>query len=196
MDGVFAMFELDLSAHGITVKQVLRNAPPYQIYLAGLRSPKNTTLATNGALVAYTGEKTGRIPKDKRIVERPTTKGDVWWGAVNMPRDPNSAEANLQRAKDFFNLRERLFVVDGYAGWAPKYRIKVRVICARAYHALFMWNMLIRPTREELAEFGEPDAVIYNAGLFPADPFNSASRSRAVVDLDLDTLTTVILGTL
>jgi ATP-dependent phosphoenolpyruvate carboxykinase len=40
----------------------------------------------------------------------------------------------------------------------------VRVICARPYHALFMHNMLIRPTEEELAEFGEPDYVIFNAG--------------------------------
>jgi ATP-dependent phosphoenolpyruvate carboxykinase len=29
-------------------------------------------------------------------------------------------------------------VFDGYAGWDPKYRIKVRVIASRAYHALFM----------------------------------------------------------
>lgn len=44
--------------------------------------------------------------------------------------------------------------------WDPKYRIRVRVICARAYHALFMNNMLIRPTAEELLEF-EPDFTIY-----------------------------------
>ena len=43
-------------------------------------------------------------------------------------------------------------------------RIKVRVVCARAYHALFMYNMLIRPTEQELAEFGKPDFTIFNAG--------------------------------
>ena len=43
------------------------------------------------------------------------------------------------------------------------------MICTRPYHALFMHNMLIRPTREELRDFGEPDAVIYNAGEFPAN---------------------------
>ena len=43
------------------------------------------------------------------------------------------------------------------------------MICSRPYHALFMHNMLIRPTREELADFGEPDCVIYNAGEFPAN---------------------------
>ena len=47
--------------------------------------------------------------------------------------------------------------------------IKVRVVCARAHHTLFMNNMLIRPTEEELKEFGEPDLIIYNAGQFPAN---------------------------
>ena len=71
---------------------------------------------------------------------------------------------NRQRAIDYLNTREQLYVCDGFAGWDPRYRVKVRVICARAYHALFMRNMLIRPTADELANFGEPDYVIYNAG--------------------------------
>jgi hypothetical protein len=53
-------------------------------------------------------------------------------------------------------------------------RFKVRIVTSRAYHALFMHNMLIRPSREELASFGEPDFVIYNGGAFPA---NKVSRS-------------------
>ena len=53
-------------------------------------------------------------------------------------------------AINYLNTREKLFVVDGYAGWDPDYRIKVRVIASRAYHGLFMRNMLIRPTKEEL----------------------------------------------
>jgi hypothetical protein len=46
----------------------------------------------------------------------------------------------------------------------PQARTKIRVVCARPYHALFMHNMLIRPTEEELQGFGEPDFVIYNGG--------------------------------
>ena len=38
------------------------------------------------------------------------------------------------------------------------------MITTRAYHALFMHNMLIRPTAAELESFGEPDYVILNAG--------------------------------
>lgn len=35
-------------------------------------------------------------------------------------------------------------VFDGYAGWETGARFKIRVVCARPYHALFMHNMLIR----------------------------------------------------
>jgi len=47
-------------------------------------------------------------------------------------------EINRERAIDYLNTRELVYVFDGFAGWDPKYRIKVRVVCARAYHALFM----------------------------------------------------------
>ena len=49
-----------------------------------------------------------------------------------------------RRALDYLHTRDRIFVVDGYAGWDPKYRVNVRVLCSRAYHALFMKNMLVR----------------------------------------------------
>ena len=75
---------------------------------------------------------------------------------------------NRERAIDYLNTRERLYVVDAFAGWDKEHRIKVRVIASRAYHALFMENMLVMPTKEEEATF-EPDFVIYNAGQFPAN---------------------------
>ena len=64
-------------------------------------------------------------------------------------------------------------------------RIKVRVVCARAYHSLFMYNMLIRPTDEELATFGRPDFTIFNAGAFPVNRFTSYMSSSTSVDLSL-----------
>lgn len=68
----------------------------------------------------------------------------------------------------------------------PDTRIKVRIICARPYHALFMHNMLIRPTDAELGTFGEPDFVIYNAGGFPANRYTTGMTSRTSVDLSLE----------
>ena len=102
---------------------------------------------------------------------------------------------NRERAIDYLNTRKRLYVVDGYAGWDPAHRIKVRVICSRPYHALFMHNMLIRPSDEELGRYGDPDLVIFNAGTFPANRHTSGMTSKTSVDLSLERKEVVILGT-
>lgn len=69
-------------------------------------------------------------------------------------------------AIDYINHKGRCIVVDGYAGWDPQNKVKVRVFCTRTYHALFMRNMLIRPTEKELAEdfVKGVDISIFNAG--------------------------------
>ena len=68
-------------------------------------------------------------------------------------------------------------------------RIKVRVVCARAYHALFMYNMMIRPSEQELAEFGTPDFTIFNAGAFPVNRYTSYMSSSTSVDVSLRSVT-------
>lgn len=72
--------------------------------------------------------------------------------------------------------------------------MKIRVITSRAYHALFMQNMLVMPTKEELAVF-EPDFTIYNAGCFPANRFTEGVTSQTSVALHLGKREMVILGT-
>ncbi|HEY2411250.1 MAG TPA: phosphoenolpyruvate carboxykinase (ATP) [Pirellulaceae bacterium] len=184
----------DLSSYGITVKAVCRNLAPATLYAEAIREDEKCDIADTGALIAYSGDKTGRSPKDKRIVEHPDSKNDVWWGNVNIPIAYDTFLINLERAKDYFNTRKRLYVVDGYAGWDPKLRAKVRVICTRPYHALFMHNLLIRPTAEELASFGQPDGVIYNAGEFPANQRTHGMTSKTSIDLCLESREMVILG--
>ena len=69
-------------------------------------------------------------------------------------------------ARNYFNTRKRLYVVDGYAGFDKEERIRIRVVCTRSYHALFMTNMLVKPTEEELQnDFADgADYYIFNAG--------------------------------
>ncbi|MEI2725038.1 MAG: phosphoenolpyruvate carboxykinase (ATP) [Verrucomicrobiota bacterium] len=102
--------------------------------------------------------------------DHPESEKDVWWGPVNIPMEEHGFRINRERAIDYLNTCERLYVVDAFAGWHPQHRLKIRIICSRPYHALFMQTMLIRPIREALATFGEPDYVIFNAGAFPGQP--------------------------
>src|SRR3954465_4907812 len=184
-----------LDKQGIAVAEIHRNASPALLYEAALKFEKGSAISSTGALIAYSGKKTGRSPTDKRVVDEPEIRDDVWWGNVNIKLDPHSFLVNRERAVDYLNTRDRLYVVDGYAGWDPKHQLKIRVICGRAYHALFMHNMLIRPTQEQLASFGEPDYVIFNAGGFPPPRRTAGMTSTPSVDLSFARREFVILGT-
>ena len=184
-----------LDAQDITVKTIYRNLSPARLYEHALKYDEGSAVTNSGALIAMSGEKTGRSPLDKRVIDEPGSRDDIWWGDVNIALDENGFDINRARAIDYLNTRDHLYVVDAYAGWAPKYRIKVRVICARPYHALFMHNMLIRPTEEQLASFGDPDYVIMNAGGFPAGEFTEGLTSKTSVNLHFGRKEFVILGT-
>jgi phosphoenolpyruvate carboxykinase (ATP) len=189
------MTTIDLSEYGLTVKEVHHNLSCGALYEHAIHFDKECSVADNGALVAYSGGKTGRSPKDKRVVKHPDSENDIWWGSVNIPLDHQTFAINRERACDYLNTRERLYCFDGFAGWDPKYRIKARVICSRPYHALFMHTMLIRPTRQELADFGKPDFVILNAGAFPANRLTAGMGSKTSIDLSLEDRELIILGT-
>jgi len=189
------MSAFNLKQYGIDVTNIIRNAKPPVLYQEALEYEAEAAIADTGALMVRSGEKTGRSPKDKRIVEHPDTKDDIWWGSVNMPVDEHTFEINRERAIDYLNTLERIYVVDGYAGWDEDERVKVRIVCTRPYHALFMYNMLIRPTDEQLAEFGEPDYVVFNGGQFPANRYTTSMTSKTSVDLSFEKQEFVILGT-
>lgn len=181
---------------GIDMRKIYHNVSPAVLYEKALKYEEGSAITSSGALVTSSGSKTGRSPKDKRIVIEDASKNDIWWGSVNIPMDEHVFMINRERAVDYLNTRPRLFIFDGFAGWDTRYRIKVRVICARAYHALFMHNMLIRPTQEELVAFGSPDFTILNAGDFPANKYTSGMSSNTSVAISFKHREMVILGTL
>ncbi len=186
--------KFDLSQYGIHMADVARNRAPAKMYEDAIQSG-DAVIASSGALATHSGEKTGRSPKDKRIVDEPSSTDNIWWGDINIKLPQDSFNENRRRAVEHLNSAAKLYVVDAFAGWDPQRRIKVRVICSRPYHALFMHNMLIRPTAEELRDFGEPEYVIFNAGDCPADPAVEGVSSETSVSLDFAQGEFVILGT-
>ncbi len=184
-----------LAKHDITNVKMIRNASPSVLYEEAILYEPGTAITSTGALVARSGTKTGRTPKDKRLVRNPESENDIWWGDINIELSEHVFMLNRQRALDYLNLADRMYVIDGFAGWDPEHRIKVRIISNRAYHALFMHNMLMRPSEEELANFGDPDFTIYNAGQFPANPYTEGMTSSSSVSINFERGEMVILGT-
>jgi len=187
--------EFDLTKQDIKVKNIVRNPSPAKFYEDAIKYDPGSAITNNGSLVVRSGKRTGRSPADKRIVKTDNISDEIWWGDINISLDEHTFKINNQRAIDYLNTRDRLYVIDGFAGWDPRYHLKVRIIAERPYHGLFMHNMLIRPTDEELKSFGDPDFVVYNAGKFPANKFTEGMTSDASVDVNFKTNTMVILGT-
>jgi phosphoenolpyruvate carboxykinase (ATP) len=192
-----------LKSFGITNPTILRNLSVPEYYECGVNfTPSDPNIPRNaisntGAFVAYSGAKTGRSPNAKRIVNDPIREKEICWGKVNMPIRQSSFELLDEIARNYLNSRKRLYVVDGYAGWDKSDRVKVRVVCTRSYHALFMTNMLIRPSPQELNEdfSGEVDYYIFNAGEFPANKLIPDVGSETCVALNFASRKFVILGT-
>ena len=188
------MKNFNLKDYEITVEKIHRNLAIADLVALSLKTEKGSTLSDSGALIVYSGKKTGRSPKDKRIVSDPESEKNIWW-EENIKLTEHTFIINKVRAIDYLNICSELYVVDAFVGWSPENRIKIRIICNRPYHALFMSNMLIIPTEEELKNFGKPDYVIYNGGGFPANRYTSEMSSTTSVDLSFEKKEFVILGT-
>ncbi len=192
---IFMPYSFDLSKHKINVGRILRNVAPSKLYEEALKNEKESLISSKGSLVVSSGAKTGRSPGDKRIVNHEASRDDINWGPINISLDDLTFLINHERAVDYLNTYEQLYVIDGFAGWNKTHQMKVRIICSRAYHALFMFNMLIRPSEDELDNFGEPDFTIYNAGRFPANRYTSQMTSTTSIDVSFERKKMVILGT-
>ncbi|KAH0900533.1 hypothetical protein HID58_040036 [Brassica napus] len=195
-----SIFSPDLGAvsdSSLKFTHVLYNLSPAELYEQAIKYEKGSFITSNGALATLSGAKTGRAPRDKRVVRDATTEGELWWGkgSPNIEMDEHTFMVNRERAVDYLNSLEKVFVNDQFLNWDPENRIKVRIVSARAYHSLFMHNMCIRPTPEELESFGTPDFTIYNAGQFPCNRYTHYMTSSTSVDLNLSRREMVILGT-
>lgn len=185
--------QFSLECYGIKVANVKRNPSPAELYEDAIKFD-GAEITASGAISSNSGEKKGRSPKEKRVVEEPGSKDDVWWGNVNVPIAAESFDKNRAIAIKYLNTCDRLYVIDAFAGWSEKNRIKVRVVSSRPYHALFMHNMLIRATAEESKDFGEPDYTIFNAGTCPADTSVEGVKTETSVVLNFANGEFVILG--
>lgn len=165
------MKDLNLAKYGIqNVQEIVYNPSYEQLFeeemRPGLEGFEKAQLTELGAVNVMTGIYTGRSPKDKFIVKDETTKDSLWWTTPHSPNDnkPTTPEvwADLKALVANQLSGKRLFVVDSFLGANESSRLKVRFIMEVAWQAHFIKNMFLRPTEEELKNFGEPDFVVLN----------------------------------
>ena len=196
---------IDLSKYGITgVTEIVHNPSYDELFKEetkpGLEGFEKGTVTDMGAVNVMTGVYTGRSPKDKFFVLDDTTKDTIWWTSDeykndNKPISEKSWKA-LKELADKELSNKRLFVVDTFCGANENSRLKIRFIMEVAWQAHFVTNMFIRPTAEELKNYGEPDFVVLNASKAKVENYKELGlNSETAVVFNLTEKMQIILNT-
>ncbi len=172
--------------------QVHWNLGPAALYEMATRRGEGHIVA-GGPFATVTSPHTGRSPNDKFLVEEPSSAGDIWWGPVNRPMTPQHYEALRSDIVAFLADRE-LFVRDLYAGADTEVRIPVRFVTENAWHALFVYNMFIRPSLDEIDHF-VPTFTVLHAPEFQADSARHGTRGGTAIVLNIAEREILIAGT-
>ncbi|HTQ11226.1 MAG TPA: phosphoenolpyruvate carboxykinase (ATP) [Fimbriimonadaceae bacterium] len=180
-----APIDLSRAAH------VLYNPSVEELVEHALRED-GAVMASNEAIVCKSGKYTGRTPKDKHVVREPGSEANIWW-ENNNPMDQATFE-HIRGRLHHYAEGKRLYVIDTFGGADPAYRIRARFIVERPYHALFIKQLLIRPTADELAAY-EPDWTIADMGRLKMDPATDGTKGDAVIALHLGEKQVLIAGT-
>lgn len=183
---------LDLSYLGIIEsKAVYRNLPASRLTEFALARGEGT-LSNTGALVVNTGKYTGRSPDDRFVVDEPSVHDEIAWGKVNVPISVEKFNNIYNRMCAYLQNRE-LFVFDGFAGADKKYRIGVRVVNELASQNMFIHQLLVRPTEEELNGFAADFTIVAAPG-FKCIPELDGVHSEAAIIVSFEKKMVIVAG--
>jgi phosphoenolpyruvate carboxykinase (ATP) len=190
----YALFTKSISLKNIgienaTIHYQLSAEELHEITLQSGQGIENST----GALAINTGEFTGRSPKDRFIVKDSITQDKVWWGNVNIPFEPDAFDALYNKMTAYLSNKE-VFVRDAFVCADANYRLNVRVVTETAWANLFCFNMFLRPTTEELANF-TPEWTLLCVPSFLADPAIDGTRQSNFALLNFTKKIALVGGT-
>lgn len=175
----------------VNVKNIYSNLSPTLLVEYAL-AHEDAVLSSTGALRVETGKYSGRSPLDRFIVDSPAIHDKVDWGEVNRPIDKETYEKLSHRLEAYLAGKD-VFVFDGFVGSDENHRLNIRVINEYAWQNLFVHQMFIRPTAEQLAAFAPNFTVIACPG-FQAVPEVDGTRSEVFVILNFDEKKIIIGG--
>lgn len=184
----------DLSVHGLHCVGSIHWNLPVETLVELAVSRGEGVYSAHKALVTETGERTGRSPNDKYIVDEASTNSDINWGDVNISTD--LATFNRMRAKvvEYLSNQEDLFVQDLYCGADFSEALPIRVINQNAWHNAFARNMFIRPSAEQM-KLHSPEFTVFHAPHYEANAELDGLNSQCFVMVNYDAKEVIIGGT-
>jgi len=165
---------ISLDKYGINNAKVNYQLTPKQLQAITVEKGMGKE-TTNGTLAINTGKYTGRSPQDRFLVKDDYTKDRVWWGKTNKAISPENFDFLQSEIENYLSEKE-IYVRDGYVCADPKYKMNVRTVTEYPWSNMFIYNMFLRPTAEELENFEEEWLVLCAPGYECPEPENHGLR--------------------
>lgn len=175
----------------ISPSAVYRNLSPAILVEKALARGEGK-LNSTGALCVNTGKYTGRSPNDKFIVDSAGVHDEIAWGKVNVPTTQEVFDALYEKMVAYLQNRE-IFVFDGFAGADSRHTKAFRIVNELASQNLFIHQLLLRPTAEQLADYKADFTIICVPG-FKCDPQRDHTHSEAAIMIDYEKKLVLIAG--
>ncbi|MEA4910355.1 MAG: phosphoenolpyruvate carboxykinase (ATP) [Chloroflexi bacterium] len=176
----------------VNLRKIYWNLPPPALIEETILR-KEGSLTTDGAIVVYTGQHTGRSPGDKFIVEHESSFSDqVWWGN-NQKIKPEHFDQIHKKMAAYLQGKD-VFVQDLLAGAHPKHRLAIRVITEKAWQSLFAFDLFIRLAPHEIPTH-VPEYTLLCCPDFLANPEEDSTRSGTFILIDFRRKMVLIGGT-
>ena len=148
-------------------------------------------LLESGAFATFSGKRTGRSPKDRYIVNEPTSSSEIDWNGINIPIEKTVFDKLWSSVSSYLHKKDR-FVSYLHVGASSAHYIPFKITTETAWHSLFSLIMFIKPYRYNESDFLEWE--ILHSASYICDPDNDGTNSEAAAIIDFSSKRILLAG--
>ena len=148
-------------------------------------------LAANGALSLQTGERTGRSPNDRFIVQEDSTSSLIDWGEINKPFNADDFNTLWDKVDEYLAEKNR-YLSKVHVGAHDDHYIPVNVISESASHSMFSKLIFIDPA--EFNPQAKKEWQIMSALNYQCSPEEDGTNSEGCVIINFAARKVLLAG--